>query len=140
LLFRSVNESLSEAAANPKSLGVRIGFLAILHTWGQNLHHHPHVCGIFLEGGFDERRRFCHIPFGNLQRMAEVFRRRVIAQFLECRLIDRSRAASMLSWPHSGFSIDGSIGLYAGDQKAMERLARHDRRGVARPEDRECSF
>ena len=51
LLFRSVNESLSEAAANPKNLGARIGFLAILHTWGQNLHHHPHIHCVVPAGG-----------------------------------------------------------------------------------------
>jgi hypothetical protein len=96
---------------------------------GEFLRHHPHVHGIFLEGGFDAQGRFCHIPFGNLQHMAEVFRRRVIALFLERKLIDRSRAASMLSWHHSGFSLDGSIGLYAGDQKSMERLAQY----MARP-------
>ena len=61
--------------------------------------------------------------------MAEVFRRLVISLFLERKLIDRSRAASMLSWHHSGFSLDGSIGLYARDQKAMERLAQY----MARP-------
>jgi hypothetical protein len=27
----------------PRHLGARIGFLAVLHTWGQNLHHHPHL-------------------------------------------------------------------------------------------------
>jgi hypothetical protein len=51
LLFRSVNESLSEAAANPKNLGARIGFLAILHTWGQNLQHHPHIHCVVPAGG-----------------------------------------------------------------------------------------
>ena len=61
--------------------------------------------------------------------MCQVFRRRVIALFLEHKLVDRSRAASMLSWHHSGFSLDGSIGLYARDQKAMERLAQY----MARP-------
>ena len=28
----------------------------------------------------------------------------------------------MLSCHHSGFTVDGSVGLHAGDQKAMERL------------------
>ncbi len=42
---------------------------------------------------------------------------------LERKLSDRSRAAFVLSWHHSGFSLDGSNGLYAGDQKAMERPA-----------------
>ena len=51
LLFRSVKESLSEAAANPKNLGARIGFLAVLHTWGQNLHHHPHIHCVVPAGG-----------------------------------------------------------------------------------------
>src|SRR5947207_3397658 len=32
LLFRSVAETLTEVAANPKHLGVEIGFFAILHT------------------------------------------------------------------------------------------------------------
>ena len=64
---------------------------------GEFLRHHPHVHGIFLEGGFDAQGRFCHIPFGTLQHMCQVFRRRVIALFLERKLIDRSRAASLLS-------------------------------------------
>jgi hypothetical protein len=28
-------------AADPKHLGARIGLTAVLHTWGQNLDHHP---------------------------------------------------------------------------------------------------
>ena len=42
LLFAATAESLLEIAADPKHLGARIGFLAVLHTWGQNLQQHPH--------------------------------------------------------------------------------------------------
>lgn len=56
LLFRSVNESLSQAAANPRNLGARIGFLAVLHTWGQNLHHHPHIHCVVPAGGLSADR------------------------------------------------------------------------------------
>ena len=42
LLFRSVAETLLEVAADPKHLGAEIGFLAILHSWGQNLLQNPH--------------------------------------------------------------------------------------------------
>ena len=42
-LFRAVSRTLLEVAADPKRLGARVGFLAILHTWGQNLALHPHV-------------------------------------------------------------------------------------------------
>src|SRR5438309_1023241 len=43
LLFRAAAETLQQIAADPKHLGAEIGFLAVLHTWGQNLQHHPHV-------------------------------------------------------------------------------------------------
>jgi hypothetical protein len=42
LLFRAASETLLEIAADRKHLGARIGFLAVLHTWGQNLHQNPH--------------------------------------------------------------------------------------------------
>jgi hypothetical protein len=51
LLFRSVSETLIELADNPKHLGARIGFMAILHTWGQNLMDHPHVHCVVTGGG-----------------------------------------------------------------------------------------
>ena len=60
-----------------------------------------------------------------MRKLGQVFRRCIIALFLERKLIDRSHAASMLSWRHSGFSLDGSIGLYGIDQKALKRLAQY---------------
>ncbi len=42
ILFRAASETLLQIAADPKHLGARIGFLAVLHTWGQNLHQNPH--------------------------------------------------------------------------------------------------
>ncbi len=37
LLFNASAETMLEVAANPKRLGAHIGFISILHTWGQNL-------------------------------------------------------------------------------------------------------
>jgi putative transposase/transposase-like zinc-binding protein len=51
ILFRAVAESLLEMAADPKRLGARIGFLAVLHTWTQRLEHHPHVHCAVPAGG-----------------------------------------------------------------------------------------
>jgi hypothetical protein len=51
LLFRAAGECLLAIAADPKHLGANIGFLAVLHTWGQNLHLHPHVHCIVPGGG-----------------------------------------------------------------------------------------
>jgi len=46
-----VSETLLEIAADRKHLGARIGFLAVLHSWGQNLHHHPHLHCVVPGGG-----------------------------------------------------------------------------------------
>jgi Putative transposase/Transposase zinc-binding domain len=51
LLMQSAAATLREAAANPKRLGAQIGVLMVLHTWGQNLHLHPHVHCVVTGGG-----------------------------------------------------------------------------------------
>ena len=51
LLFTAAAETLITIAADPKHLGARIGLTAVLHTWGQNLDHHPHVHCIVPGGG-----------------------------------------------------------------------------------------
>ena len=51
LLLRSAAATLREVSANPKRLGAAVGVLMVLHTWGQNLHHHPHVHGVVSGGG-----------------------------------------------------------------------------------------
>jgi hypothetical protein len=43
LLLRASAATLLQIAADPQHLGAHIGFLSVLHTWGQNLQHHPHV-------------------------------------------------------------------------------------------------
>jgi hypothetical protein len=51
VLFRAAAETLLQIAADPRHLGAQIGFLAVLHTWGQNLHHHPHLHCVVPGGG-----------------------------------------------------------------------------------------
>ena len=51
LLFRTSATTLLEVGANPEHLGAQIGFLSILHTWGQNLLLHPHVHSVIPAGG-----------------------------------------------------------------------------------------
>ena len=51
LLFRAVSQTLLEIAADPRHLGAHIGFLAVLHTWSQNLLLHPHVHCVVPAGG-----------------------------------------------------------------------------------------
>ena len=51
LLFQAVAETLLTVARDPHHLGADIGFLAVLHTWGQTLHHHPHLHCVVPGGG-----------------------------------------------------------------------------------------
>ncbi|SFR19035.1 IS91 family transposase, partial [Desulfoscipio geothermicus] len=53
ILFKAAAETLSELAADNKYLGAQIGFTEILHTWGQNLMHHPHIHCIVPGGGLN---------------------------------------------------------------------------------------
>jgi hypothetical protein len=51
LLFRTVAQALQDIAQTPKYLGAEIGGFAVLHTWGQQLHHHPHLHCVLPAGG-----------------------------------------------------------------------------------------
>jgi hypothetical protein len=51
LLFKASAETLATIAADPKRLGVKIGFTSVLHTWGSAMTHHPHVHMIVPGGG-----------------------------------------------------------------------------------------
>jgi hypothetical protein len=53
MLFKAVAETLSELAINKKYLGATLGFTSVLHTWGQNLMHHPHLHCIVPGGGLN---------------------------------------------------------------------------------------
>jgi hypothetical protein len=61
LLFRASADAMLEVAANPKRLGAQIGFISILHTWGQNLLLHPHVHCVVPAGGLSaNQERWIH--------------------------------------------------------------------------------
>jgi len=51
ILFRTTAETLRTIGADPKHLGAALGFLAVLHTWGQTLSFHPHLHCVVPGGG-----------------------------------------------------------------------------------------
>jgi hypothetical protein len=125
LICRLVGQFHAGGARRP----IRSGSVIVYQSSGEFSRFHPHWQAIFLEGGFDLDGRFLHIPFGNLEKMAQAFRQRVLALLLDRGLIDRDRAEGLLCWRRSGFSVDGSVELYATNPAAMERLAQY----MARP-------
>jgi putative transposase/transposase-like zinc-binding protein len=104
LLFRAAAETLLQIAADPRHLGARIGFLAVLHTWGQNLHHHPHL--------------HCVVPGGGIARG----QRRWIScrrQFLfPVKVLSRVFRGKFIAYLKTAFR-DGELGFH-GELKCLE--------------------
>jgi hypothetical protein len=83
LLFQTSAQTLIDIAADPKYLGARIGFLSVLHTWGQNLQHHPHVHCVVAAGGLSpDGSRWAHARPGfflPVRVLSKVFRGKFVA-------------------------------------------------------------
>ena len=79
ILFHAAAETLLTIAGDPKHLGAGIGFFAILHTWGQNLLHHPHLHCVVPGGGLssDHERWIACLPgfFLPVRVLSKLFRR-----------------------------------------------------------------
>jgi hypothetical protein len=79
LLFQAAAQTLRTIAADPQHLGAEIGFFAVLHTWGQNLLHHPHLHCVVAGGGLsaDGRRWISCRPgfFLPVRVLSRLFRR-----------------------------------------------------------------
>jgi len=84
LLFDLAAETLRTIAADPKHLGARIGVTLVLHTWGSQLTHHPHVHGIVPGGGLalDAQRWIACRPgfFLPVRVLSRYFRRRFLEE------------------------------------------------------------
>ena len=84
ILFQAAATTLRTIAADPKHLGATLGFLAVLHTWGQTLGHHPHLHCVVPGGGLapDGQRWIRCRPgfFLPVRVLSRLFRRLFLAQ------------------------------------------------------------
>jgi hypothetical protein len=84
VLFDAVAQTLLDVAANTRNLGAKVGFMAVLHTWGQNLSLHPHVHCVIPGGGLspDGMRWISCRPgfFLPVRILSRVFRGKFISQ------------------------------------------------------------
>jgi hypothetical protein len=94
ILFKAASKTLLTIAGDSKHLGVQTGFMAVLHTWGQTLLHHPHLHCVIPGGGLsqDERkwircRRKFFLPIRVLSRLfRRLFLEYLIRSFHQNRL------------------------------------------------------
>jgi Putative transposase/Transposase zinc-binding domain len=83
LLFESSAETLLKVAVDPRHLGAEIGFLSILHTWGQTLQRHPHIHCVVPGGGLSpDHQHWIRSPprfFLPVRVLSRVFRGKFVA-------------------------------------------------------------
>jgi Putative transposase/Transposase zinc-binding domain len=127
LLFRASAATLLEVAADPTHLGAAIGFLTVLHTWGQNLLHHPHVHCVIPVGGLSpDGTQWVHprYPFFlPVKVLSRVFRGKFVAG------LKRAFRLGMLALPGSLAHLTDASAFRA----FLRRLFRHDWVVYAKP-------
>lgn len=146
LLFRATAETLLQVAADWKGLRAKIGFFAILHTWGQKLDLHPHLHCVVPGGGLslDDQTRWVSCPRGfflPVKMLSRLFRGKFLA-FLKAahqrgeltlagRLQSLSSSAAFNAWLTPLYQKEWVV--YAkppwnGPQQALKYLARYTHR------------
>lgn len=116
ILFAASAQTLQQIAADRRHLGAEIGFLSVLHTWGQTLRHHPHVHCVVPGGGLsaDGTRWISCAPgfFLSVKVLARVFR----GKFLE--RLKRAHTDGKLSFQGSLEPLGGA-GAFAAHLRAL---------------------
>jgi hypothetical protein len=145
LLFRAASETLLKIAADPRHLGARIGVLAVLHTWSQNLKLHPHLHCLVPAGGlaFDNsrwvptRRHGFFLPVRALSRM---FRGKLLSFLKQSYRRGELRFGKLvaLSKPRAFYSLLGKLRRtdwvvyskppFGGPEHVLKYLARYTHR------------
>jgi hypothetical protein len=101
LPFRSAWQTLRQLAADPEHLGARVAAVMVLHTWGQNLEHHPHVHCVVPGGGLspDGQQWISSRPnfFLPVRALSRLFRGKFLAGLKHLHCTGRLRLFDKLS-------------------------------------------
>jgi hypothetical protein len=145
LLFAAAADTLTTIAADPKHLGADIGVTAVLHTWGQNLDHHPHVHCIVPGGGISpagDRWLRCRPNFFlSVRVLSGLFRRLFLSRLAElhaagelqffgdlAELVDKAKFVDYLAPLLSTEWVVYAKRPFAGPELVLAYLARYTHR------------
>ena len=78
------------------------------------------TCGAFTPEG-----EFLELPEFDMDRLLTAWQEAVFALYLNEGKIEPEVVQSMRSWEHSGFSVDQSVLLSAGDRSGIEHLVQY---------------
>jgi len=101
------------------------GMIAAIQTHGELLHWHPHLHVLLTCGAFTPAGEFVELPELDLERLEAAWQEAVFALYLAKDKIEPEVVENMRTWQHSGFSVDQSVLLPAGDRAGIERLVQY---------------
>jgi hypothetical protein len=134
LLFRSVRDTLFPFAADPKHLGAELGYIAVLHSWGQTLTLHPHLhCiipagGITVKGNWKQARSKGNFLFP-VKALSKVFRGKFRDGLLQkAKDAGFEVSAELLRKMHQSNWVVYAKEPFAGPKQVIEYLGRYSHR------------
>jgi len=101
------------------------GMIAAIQTHGELLHWNPHVHMLLTCGAFTAQDEFLELPELDRERLEAAWQEAMFALYLAEGKIEPEVVDNMRTWQHSGFSVDQSVYLPAGDRQGIERLVRY---------------
>lgn len=144
ILFKAAAQTVRMIAADPKHLGAETGMIAVLHTWGQNLFHHPHIHCIVPGGGLapDGRWVACRPGFFLPVRVLSRLYRRLFLERLQAAfdagdlsffgdLVPLAEAAAFAEYLRPLRRLDWVVYAkrpFAGPQPVLDYLGRYTHR------------
>ena len=101
------------------------GMIAAIQTHGELLHWHPHIHVLITCGAFTPEGEFLELPEFDMEQLLVAWQDAVFELYLAEEKIEPEVVENMRTWPHSGFSVDQSVFLPAGDAAGIERLIQY---------------
>jgi hypothetical protein len=101
----------------------RPGMVAVIQTFSQFLRWSPHIHALVSRGGWNADGQWNPVPYVDPHQAELLFRHKVFKMLKQCGLLSDERIELLMSWKHTGFSIDNSVTLYPSDEQGLERLA-----------------
>jgi hypothetical protein len=111
---------------------VKPGIIAVPQFFGDRLNVHPHLHLLATDGAFDPKGTFHELRFDMADDIAvlqKLFERKVLALLVRHGRLSEQLRDDILTWQHTGFSVDGSVRIGKDDREGLRRLVRY----MARP-------
>ena len=135
LLMRAASQTLLELGNNPRRLGGTMGFIAILHTWGQNLMDHPHVHCVVPAGALTHCGKWKRCPAGYLFPIAvlrRLFKGKLLASLKQAQqhrhMPDNAMSSELFSLLYRREWVVYAKPPFAGPEAVLKYVGRYTHR------------